>query len=253
MDEAAEWLLPTPTSYGARCIGVVGGRGGAGASTLAAALAVTAARSTPTCLVDLDPLGGGLDLLMGIEDQPGLRWPALASASGQLSAAALAGALPVSRGVAVLSWDRGEPVAVGADAVESVVDAATRAFDVVVLDLARRIDDELAPAVRRCELVLVVVPAEVRAVAAAARVTAVLSAHSTPIQVVVRGPAPSRLTGPVVAGLVGVPLAGRLRPEQGLDRALERGEPPGTSGRGPLAAFAADLLARVRHRTQQAA
>ncbi|NDZ86186.1 septum formation initiator, partial [Streptomyces sp. SID10115] len=42
-------------------VGVIGGRGGAGASTLACALAVTAAREgRRTMLVDADPLGGGL-------------------------------------------------------------------------------------------------------------------------------------------------------------------------------------------------
>src|SRR2546421_294935 len=59
-------------------IGVVGGRGGAGASTLACALAVTAARSGHrTMLIDGDPLGGGLDVLLGGERAGGLRWPDL--------------------------------------------------------------------------------------------------------------------------------------------------------------------------------
>ncbi len=88
-------------------VGCIGGRGGAGASVLACALAVTAARSGRSALlVDLDPLGGGADLLLGAEDVPGLRWPELRAAAGRLPGAALRAALPQSAGVAVLAADR---------------------------------------------------------------------------------------------------------------------------------------------------
>src|SRR5690606_16343574 len=59
-----------------RVLAVVGGRGGAGASVLATATAVVSARSGDrTLLVDCDPLGGGLDLVLGAEEVTGLRWP----------------------------------------------------------------------------------------------------------------------------------------------------------------------------------
>src|SRR5690606_31593583 len=62
----------------ARTVGVIGGRGGAGASTLACALALAAARrGERTMLIDGDPLGGGLEVLLGGERLDGLRWPAL--------------------------------------------------------------------------------------------------------------------------------------------------------------------------------
>ncbi len=238
--------LPDPVRRPAgagRCVGVVGGRGGAGASTLAAALAVTAASSARTALLDLDALGGGLDLLLGLEDAAGLRWPALASAGGRLSSGALAAALPEVSGVAVLSWDCGDLLGVPPEAVRAVVDAAVRGFDVVVLDLPRRLDPSVVPALAACDLVLVVVPAEVRAVAAASRVVQVISAHARELRVVVRGPAPSGLTAPGVAEHLDLPLAGRLRPEPNLHRHQERGHPPAVTGRGPLAVLAAGLLA----------
>src|SRR4051812_31742331 len=56
-------------------VALVGGRGGAGTSTLACALAHRASRASPTLLVDTDPVGGGLDLVLGAEGHPGLRWP----------------------------------------------------------------------------------------------------------------------------------------------------------------------------------
>jgi len=59
---------------GGLLVSVTGGCGGAGASVFAAALATTA--STPdrsVVLVDLDPWGGGADLLLGGETAQGLR------------------------------------------------------------------------------------------------------------------------------------------------------------------------------------
>ena len=173
------------------------------------------------------PLGGGLDLLLGLEDAAGLRWPALASAGGRLSSGALAAALPEVSGVAVLSWDCGDLLGVPPEAVRAVVDAAVRGFDVVVLDLPRRLDPSVVPALAACDLVLVVVPAEVRAVAAASRVVQVISAHARELRVVVRGPAPSGLTAPGVAEHLDLPLAGRLRPEPNLHRHSGAGSPTG--------------------------
>ncbi len=72
-----------------------GGRGGAGASVLAGGLAVTAARrGLRTLLIDADPLGGGVDLVLGWESLDGLRWPSLSQASGRVQPAALVDALP---------------------------------------------------------------------------------------------------------------------------------------------------------------
>ena len=53
-----------PTRARGAVIAVIGGRGGAGASVFATALAHSA---TEALLVDLDPWGGGIDLLLGAE------------------------------------------------------------------------------------------------------------------------------------------------------------------------------------------
>ncbi|MCU1603480.1 MAG: helicase/secretion neighborhood CpaE-like protein, partial [Frankiales bacterium] len=85
-------------------VAVLGGRGGAGATTLAVALAQAGARrDLRTLLVDGDPLGGGVDLVLGAEDAGGLRWPDLTTARGRLPAAAVTDALPQHDGIAVLS------------------------------------------------------------------------------------------------------------------------------------------------------
>ena len=67
----------------ARTVGVLPGSGGAGATTFAAALAVVAARRWTSALLDLDPLGPGLDRVVALQG-PGVRWDALVSSQGRL-------------------------------------------------------------------------------------------------------------------------------------------------------------------------
>ncbi|MDY3128314.1 MAG: septum site-determining protein Ssd [Corynebacterium sp.] len=91
-------------------IGVAGVCGGVGTSVLAAGLARCAAEFTPTLLIDADPTSGGNDLLLGIENIPGARWPDLAEStlsSGAIDVADLRAALPqTADGIAVLSTAR---------------------------------------------------------------------------------------------------------------------------------------------------
>ncbi len=236
-----------------RVVGVVGGRGGGGASVLAAALAVTAARQgARTMLLDADPLGGGLDLLVGREDSTGLRWPDLADAAGRMSAPALHDALPRIGELCVLSWDRGDLLSVPADAVEAALDAGRRGSDLVVVDLPRRPDEAAVRALQATDLTLLVVPAEVRACAAASRVARAIRPHCARLSCVVRGPAPAGLRSRDLAATLRLPLAGILRAEPGLAAGLERGEAPAADGRGPLAAFCREVLADL-DREQSAA
>ncbi|MDQ1603125.1 MAG: hypothetical protein QOE01_970 [Actinomycetota bacterium] len=224
-------------------VGVVGGRGGAGASTLATALALTGARSgLQTMLVDGDPLGGGIDLLVGGEDTRGLRWPDLVSSEGRVNGRDLRDSLLDVGDLRVLSWDRGEALSIPAPAMRSVLAAAGRTSDLVVVDLPRRIDPAAEVALAAAALTLLVVPAELRAVAAAARVAAGLGRLTDEVRVVVRGPAPGGLTAALVADSLALLLAGWLRAEPGLEQALERGVPPSRGGRGPLARLCRQVL-----------
>ncbi len=230
-------------------IGVVGGRGGAGASTLACALAVTAARAGHrTMLVDGDPLGGGLDVLLGGERAAGLRWPDLADAQGRVSGGALEEALPRLHDLSLLSWDRTDSVVITPEAMRSVLAAARRRGGVVVVDLPRRVDDAVVEALAQTDVGLLVVPAELRAVAAADRVASRIGMVVRDLRVVARSPFGRGLDESELARLLGLPLAGELPTEKGLLEAIEAGRPPGAQARGPLSRFCAAFLDEVaRH------
>jgi len=224
-------------------VAVVGGRGGAGASTLAAALAVTAgSRDLDVTLLDLDPLGGGLDLLLGAEGEPGLRWGDLRHVSGRLPAGLLAATAVRAAGVTLVTWERDAAPLVAAETVAAVLERAGAETDLVVADLPRRIDDVARAVLTAARRVLVVVPAEVRAVAAAARVAAEVEQYAADVSLVVRGPAPTGLSAEAVCDAVGLPLAGELRAEPGLAAALDRGDVPPIRPKGPLATLSARLL-----------
>ncbi|MFB4193898.1 septum site-determining protein Ssd [Streptomyces carpaticus] len=250
LPDAEPWLADRVADAGeppgrpALTIGVLGGRGGVGTSALAGALAVTAARQGHrTVLVDGDPLGGGLDVLLGGERIAGSRWPAFVTAQGRLSGAALEESLPRVHGVSLLSWDRGSVLRLTGQAMRSVLTAARRGGGLVILDLPRTVDEACAEALAHLDLGLLVVPGELRAVAAARRVAGTAGALVRDLRVVARGPGlPGGLAGPELGQVLGLPLAGELPDEPGLSKTIEEGRPPGGNPSGVLAHFCAELL-----------
>ena len=234
-------------------VAVIAGRGGGGASVLASALAVSAVRRRlRVLLVDGDPLGGGLDLVFGAEAATGLRWPDLTATRGRVPGAALADALPRVQGLGLLSWDRGVAAPLGAEAVRAVLAAGRRTHDLLVVDLPRHRDDAAREVLESASTVLLVLPAEIRAVAAATRVVSDSLAACADVRVVVRVPGPTKLPPHQVAHSLRLPLAGELRAEPGLDLALERGEPPGQKLRSPLGVLCDRLLDTVVQAGNQA-
>jgi secretion/DNA translocation related CpaE-like protein len=228
----------------ARRIAVIGGCGGAGASTLAAALAITASASGATMLIDGDPLGGGLDVLVGAESVPGLRWNELARTRGRLDPEAFAAAVCDVHGIGLLSWGRQRPPCnLDPDAVETVLAAASAAFANVVIDIARfpcRVTQSLLEA---AETSVVVVPADVRAVAATASSVAALGRWLRTPLLVVRDPGAGRLAAKDVAASLGLPLTATLRSEPAVQTAAHRGEAPTRRGRCAITQACEEILA----------
>ena len=173
LPEADTWLVQRlgetadgPNRTG-RIVAVLGASGGCGASTLATSLALVAqGRIGRTLLIDGAPDGGGLDLVLGAESVPGIRWPDLAEARGRLNASTLDQALPHPHGIALLSHARPVADAPDPEVVASVLDAARRAYDLVIVDLDDRRSPFACHVLEHADTVIVIVAASVRGIAA---------------------------------------------------------------------------------------
>ncbi|GAA1995961.1 AAA family ATPase [Nakamurella flavida] len=230
---------------GGRSVAFMGACGGAGASVLAVATAVAAARrGAEALLLDADPWGAGLDLLLGVEQDHGMRWEDLV-VGGRLAAATLRRALPtadVGRSVVpVLAPRRVGGEAVGPSAVSAVLDAGRRAGGTTVLDVPRP-PAETAAVLETVDLAVLVVPADVRGCFAADRVVRHLRGAGIDCALVVRGPAPGNLGADEVAESLGLSLLATLRSQPSLAREIEQSRVPGAEARSALARTAEIVL-----------
>jgi secretion/DNA translocation related CpaE-like protein len=220
------------------------GCGGAGASTLAVALALTAAEAgAGALLVDADPCGGGLDLLLGAEGEDGVRWPDLTGLRGRVSGTSVLAALPESRGVHVLAASRETPAEVPGEALMAVVQSVREAGLPVVVDLPRTGSSGTA-VLDEADLLALVVPARLRAACAARALVAgpggAVSAWAG-AQLVLRR-VPGGLTREDVVRVVGRPVVAEVPHDRGSVGRAERGEPPAVSGRSPWGRATRQLL-----------
>ncbi|WP_153506530.1 septum site-determining protein Ssd [Cumulibacter manganitolerans] len=159
LDESEGWLverlsLRRAVRASGRVVAVRGAAGGVGTSVVAAGLALAVA-GAPAVLIDTDPAGGWLDLILGI-DLDGLGWAELAGLRGRVDGAALAASVPGRDGLSLLTADRdAPPVTLRSDALRAAVLAGSGLGGTVVVDDRQAVD--LAPTVTRLADVLVVV------------------------------------------------------------------------------------------------
>lgn len=231
-----------------RVLAVAGGSGGVGASTLSTALAVVAARAgRRTLLVDLDPFGGGIDLLVGAEREPGWRWPRLLGARGQLGD--LRGQLPRLEGMDLVAMSRGVAPARSQiptpEAMAAVVSSGSRSHELVVLDLGRTAS-ELAPAaLRLADSALLLVSADVRGVAAGRETHGWLASSCGDWHLLLRRPRAGGLPAADAADGFEPALLAAIEDDPALALAAQRGTPPARAARSQLARACRTVLSTV--------
>ncbi len=219
-------------------VAVVGAVGGVGASSFAVQLAQAgASRRWRTVVGDLDP-AGGIDLVLGADRAEGARWDTLDVAGGRLPAGALMDVLPRHGDLAFLTVSRETSLA-AADPVP-VIGAARRAADLVVLDVPRH--PASLDVVAHAELTVILVPEDVRGVAAARHLLGGLEGRAGTVVAVGRGVRGGLGKRGLVEHLK-VPVVGHLRWRPSLARDV-------ASARGPRASraerrVAADVLGLV--------
>lgn len=222
-------------------VGVLGGSGGAGATTFACALGQVGARHGRALVIDADPLGPGVDRVLGLEGRHGVRWDGLCHTTGRLSARALREALPRREDLGALTWHAGQPATLQAFAVREVLSAARRGHDLVVVDLPRTLDPLVDEVAARCDRLLVVVVPTVAGVASAVR-TCARHPDRTTVRLVLRG---SGVDPRAVTRATGIPVLATMPDQRGLDEAIDLGLGPVRSRRGALGRAAGEVLDQV--------
>ena len=230
-------------------VAVGGSCGGAGASTVATAVALSAASGAGpgVLLVDGDPWGAGLDLLLGAERDEGLRWPDLTGLRGRVGGDALLAALPEVSGVHVLASSRSSAALVPDEALMAAVEAGRALGCPVVVDLPRADHGGggTAAVLAEADLAVLVVPARLRAASAARLLVDTPGSPWASAQLVV-GQVPGGLSRQEVADVVGRPVLADLGHDRSVVPRGERGEPPSVSPRSPLGSVARRVLGAVR-------
>lgn len=224
-----------------RLVGVLGGSGGAGATTFACALGQLASRSGTAVVVDADPLGPGVDRVLGLDTTAGVRWSDLESTTGRLGARALREALPTQERLAALTWAAGRSSPLSMGVLRECLSAARRGHDLVVVDLPRGTDPLVTDVVSRCDVVALVVSPTVCGAASTTSTVARFEQRSR-WGLVVRG---RGLDPEELARVTGLPLLAEMADQRRVSESVDLGLGPLRSRRGPLARAAAQVLAQV--------
>lgn len=222
-----------------RMVALCAGSGGAGASTLAAAVALTAVRDGPTALVVSDPFGPDPGLTLGSAPLAGLSWSDLEASGGRIGPAALRESLPSHAGLRVIGFGAAASsgvAGVSPATVGAVLETARAAFDTVVVDVDARSGPVWDETLARADRVWLVARAHVVALSAA---RARLADAGPSVRVAVRG---RGVSSAAVGRALGADVHVRIGEEKRLDEWLDLGAGPLARRRGPVARAAQAVL-----------
>ncbi|GAB47420.1 hypothetical protein [Mobilicoccus pelagius] len=229
-----------------RVISVVGTAGGVGSSVLAAALAMRASHlGAAVVAVDGRPYGGGLDVVLGADELPGIRWRDLADAVGPLDGVELFGRLPLVERCGVLSFDREMPLVPGGEVLAAVVAALRDVSDVVVVDAPRAGECWEGELASLSDEVVALTGTSVTALASAAASVAHLDAVHDVLWLACRTDRGAAADlDQRVPDLLDVPLLGAVPTDPKVAMCLSEGRPP--PDKGPLVRAVDAMLGRLR-------
>ena len=170
---------------------------GVGASTLAALLArELTERGCKSVLVDADLNGGGLDVLLGVEDEDGSRFGDISAPLGKVDGKALLRELPVWDGVPLLACNPWRSENPQSWEIQACIRALAQVKDAVIVDAGqwRGLDDipELAQATHITVVEMTVLGLARAKVAMQSRGTAERQKHGHIVGVEPRGVARGR-------------------------------------------------------------
>ena len=240
---AETWLVETltdvvdGTSGRAVTLAVVGGSGARGHDVRRGPGQDRRLRLPPATLVDADPLGGGIERVIGLDAPDGVGWGSLRGSAGRFGSRSLRAALPQVDGLAVLGWGASPRGGLDPGVVREVVSALQRGNETVVLDVPRYPDEATGEVLTRCDHVLVVTTLTLPGVAAGGLAAAAVAPYARQVHLVARR-GPAALDPDDVARTLGLPLvavmAGQRRLAEAVDLGLDRAPArPAGAGRAP--------------------
>jgi len=221
IEGSPDWFLDhllAPAHNIAEVITLVPVVGGSGASTLASAMAVESARKGKrVCLVDLDPQGGGIDVVCGAEEITGARWPDLVEVD-EISGADLLRSLPECGGVRILAM-RSELIT--AKKIDQILSALLTEVDLIYVDSAQDIKTYWQNISDISNQILLVLPTTVRATTVAKRI---LESHAhDKFGLVVRQLPGTGLTPLAIAQTLGISLKAQVVTDTRVVEQIEQG------------------------------
>ncbi|WP_307498020.1 septum site-determining protein Ssd [Arthrobacter woluwensis] len=221
--------------------GVWGASGGSGTSTLAVWLAAQAAeQGLRAVLVNTASQDTGWGYALSATELAGVGWTELNSSGGAISPERLANSLPQVSGFSVLTWTAGsvEPGTTVHD--PRVLDAARKAYDLVILDLA---DSTLHQLARWCDSLTVCAPLTLNAAVRASNELGHVPVSSPGLVARAhrgRGPEAAEL-----AGRLGLEYHGLIPPLRGVVAAADEGRLPALAHDRPVRKVVHAVLTHV--------